>query len=392
MSKIISENGVGNQLDEMVRNFVKEKIEMIMREEMDQFFSEEKPELKNSKNGSYPRNLDTKYGKIEELKVPRDRENHFQTSVFEPYQRYQEWLGESIIQLYQKGMSTREIGSFVERVLGDSYSPATISQITDVLKEDIEKWQKRPLAERYSVIYLDGTYIKLRRDDVDSEVVYIILGVTEDGKKEILGFEIGGKESATGWENMLRRLRERGVKEVLLGVFDGLTGLEDAMKRVYPKADIQRCVVHKMRNSIYAARKKDREDITKDLKQVYKAENRKKAEAIFKDVKAKWGKQYPKVVKTWEEDLPVLLTFYKYPEIIQEKLYSTNVIERMMREIKKRTRSASSFPTEGAAEKLIYLSCTQYNNRMSNKTFMGFKSAKEELQQMFWERYQKEKV
>lgn len=179
------------------------------------------PELKNYKNGSYGRQLDTKYGRIEDLQVPRDRENAFQTEVFQPYQRYERWLGETIITMYQKGMSTREIGNFLERILGHAYAPGTISNITDVLMEDIRAWQERPLQKRYAVLYLDGTYLKLRRDDVANEVVYVVIGVTEDGYREILGFYVGGQESSLGWEEVLSDIYRRGCEEVLLGIFDG---------------------------------------------------------------------------------------------------------------------------------------------------------------------------
>lgn len=386
MVNSIKQNPFGDQLDQMVRQFVKEKIEMIMKEEMKQYFEVEQPELKNQKNGYYERTLDTKYGHIPDLKVPRDRESHFQTTVFKPYQRYEQWLGESIIQMYQQGMSTRDIGNFVEKVLGDTYSPTTISNVTDVLIEDIEAWQSRPLDRRFSVLFLDGTYINLRRDDVDNEVVYIILGISEQGYREILGFHIGGQESSTGWENHLRSLRERGVEEVLLGVFDGLSGLEMAFKRVFPKADVQRCIVHKMRNALSAVRKKDRDEIAKDLKTIYNSRNLEMAQEQFEVFRTKWSKTYPKVVRSWEEDLPVLLTFYKYPEILHQKIYCTNMIERFMGEIKRRTKKIVTFPTEQAAEKIIYLQCIRFNEN-KRKVAHGFGQQKEVLQQMFWERY-----
>ncbi|SIS82773.1 putative transposase [Salimicrobium salexigens] len=180
MSTSIGQNNLENQLDDMVRSFVQEKLETIMKEEMNQFF-EENPELKNYKNGSYGRQLDTKYGRIEDLQVPRDRENAFQTEVFQPYQRYEQWLGETIITMYQKGMSTREIGNFLERILGHAYASGTISNITDVVRDDIRAWQERPLQKRYAVLYLDWTYLKLLRDDVVNEVVYVVINVTEDG-------------------------------------------------------------------------------------------------------------------------------------------------------------------------------------------------------------------
>src|SRR5690606_9839152 len=144
-------------------------------------------------------NLDTQYGRIEGLLVPRDRNGEFQTQLFAPYQRHTGWLEEAIIRMYQSGMSTREIGKFIERILGNAYSPATISRITDVVKEDIEKWHHRPLSKRYSVLYLDGLYVKLRRDTVEKEVIYVVLGVNEEGYREILDFFVGGQESAYGW-------------------------------------------------------------------------------------------------------------------------------------------------------------------------------------------------
>ncbi|WP_047155569.1 IS256 family transposase, partial [Aneurinibacillus tyrosinisolvens] len=181
MSSSISNSDLTNQLEDLLRGFIKEKLELIMREELTNFLQVEQPDVSDSRNGYYKRSLDTRYGKIENLSVPRDREGAFQTGLFAPYQRRDGWLEEAIIKMYQSGMSTREVGKFVERMVGSSYSPATISNITDATVEDIEKWQKRPLAKRYSVLYLDGLYIRLRRDTVGKEVIYLVLGVTEDG-------------------------------------------------------------------------------------------------------------------------------------------------------------------------------------------------------------------
>src|SRR5699024_761804 len=208
---------------------------------------------KSSKNGFYNRVLDTRYGRIDDLAVPRDREGYFTTHVFDPYQRREKWLGETIINMYQHGFSTRDIGKFVERIVGEEYSAGTISNITDVVMEDIEDWKSRLLSKRYSVLYLDGTYFKLRRQDVDDEVIYLIIGINEEG-----------------------------YKEVLLGVFDGLTGLDAAFKEVFPKADVQRCVVHKVRNTKAAVRVKDEPQLLEDLKKVYHAVDGSEALQNFK--------------------------------------------------------------------------------------------------------------
>lgn len=389
MSNSITENIFSKQIEELVLNFVKENLESILKEEMKNFFEVEHPELKNSKNGFYERILDTKYGRIDDLTVPRDRNGHFQTALFDPYQRQERWLGETIITMYQKGFSTRELGSFIERILGKSYSPATISNITDVLVEDIKEWQQRPLQKRYTVLYLDGTYLKLRRQDVDSEVVYVVVGITEDGFKEIVGFYVGGKESALGWKEILFDLHKRGLEEILLAVFDGLTGLESALKEVYPKADVQRCVVHKVRNTLHSIRNKDKEALTKELKNVYKAGSKKEALQQFEVFKKNWNSVYPKVIKSWEEDLSVLLTFYNYPKIIQPQIYTTNTIERTMKEVKKRTKTMNSLPSEKAAEKIVYLVTTDYNEKWSKRGITEFVSAKSDIQEMFDARYGK---
>jgi putative transposase len=235
--------------------------------------------------------------------------------LFEPYQRRDGWIEQAIISMYQNGMSTREIGKFVEKILGHSYSATTISNITEAAIEDIQAWQERPLQKRYSVLYLDGLYLKLRRDTVGSEVIYLALGITEEGHREILGFYVGGKESALGWRDMLLDLYSRGAQEVLLGIFDGLAGLEEAFHDVYPKADVQRCVVHKVRNTLSHVRKKDQPEIANDLKTIYKASTHTAALEQFQQFEQKWKSKYPKEVQSWEKDLPVLLTFLNYPSL-----------------------------------------------------------------------------
>lgn len=374
-------------MEELVKNFVKEKLELIMEEERENFFKVENPDLRSSKNGYYHRNLDTKYGRIENLSVPRDREGYFTTHIFDPYQRREKWLGETIINMYQHGFSTREVGQFIERIVGNQYSAATISNITDVVVDDIESWKARPLSKRYSVLYLDGTYFKLRRQDVDNEVVYMIIGITEDGLKEILDFHVGGQENAHAWKEHLYRLRQRGVEEVLLGVFDGLSGLDAAFKEVFPKADVQRCVVHKLRNTHSMVRVKDKEALFGDLKPIYRAENKEQALESFEKFKLTWKKLYPKVIQSWEDDLSDLLRFYDYPLVIRPQIYTTNTIERAIKEIKKRLKPMNSLPSEKAVEKVVYLVSTDYNETWKKRKNTSFSSAYSELQEMFNERY-----
>lgn len=387
MSSSINNSALTNQLEEALKSFIQEKLELIMKEELKNYLEVERPEFPNSKNGYYQRSLDTRYGKIEDLSVPRDRQGEFQTQLFAPYQRRDGWLEEAIIKMYQSGMSTREVGKFIDRILGSSYSATTISNITDVALEDIQSWQQRELNQRYSVLYLDGMYIKLRRDTVANEVIYFAIGVTEDGYRELLGFYVGGQETALGWQDMLQDLYQRGLKEVLLGVFDGLPGLEEAFKSIYPKADVQRCVVHKVRNTLNRVRKNDREEIAEDLKAVYRSFTCSQAEEQFHLFQEKWQTKYPREVSSWEQDLPVLLTFLKYPSSIRSVIYTTNWIERTIKDIRKRLKPMNSLPNIKAAEKIVYLTIQSLNETWSERKLRGFASAHCVLQDMFIERY-----
>ncbi|TVY09505.1 IS256 family transposase, partial [Paenibacillus cremeus] len=246
-----------------------------------------------------------------------------------------------------------------------------------------------PLEKRYSVLYLDGLYIKLRRNTVDSEVIYLVMGINEQGHREILGFYIGGQESSNGWREILQDLYRRGLQEVLLGVFDGLPGLEDAFRDVYSKADVQHCVVHKVRSTMPKIRAQDKTEFLDDLKTVYTALDGDLARAAFDTVKEKWRKRYPKELKSWEDQLPTLLTYYKYPPLIRPAIYTSNAIERTNKELRKRLRPMNSLPNIEAAEKIVYLEALDYNETWSCRSIRGFSDpeTKEKLKQMFLKRY-----
>jgi putative transposase len=386
----IPENMLNNLFENLVTQFVKDNLETIMRAEIKSYMEEEREsERPNSRNGYYTRSLHTKYGNIESLSVPRDRNGEFQTQLFEPYQRRDGWLEEAVIQMYKSGMGTRDVARFIESMFGSQYSPTTISNITATVLEDAKNWQERPLQKRYSVIYLDGLYVKLKRSTVSGEVVYFAMGIDEDGHRQILGFYIGGQESANGWRDVLKDLYSRGATEVLLGVFDGLPGLEDAFREVYPKADVQHCMVHKVRSTFPKIRVQHKTEVINDLKTIYTAPDHDVALAAFDTVKAKWGKLYPKEMKSWEDQLPTLLTFYKYPSLIKDAIYTSNPIERMNKEIRKRLKPMNSLTNMDAAEKIVYLDTIEYNERFASRVIRGFGNleVKKKLTEMFEERY-----
>ena len=385
----IPENMLANLFENVVTQFVKDNLESIMKAEIKHFMEDEQEGQRNSRNGYYKRSLHTKYGHIEDLSVPRDRNSHFQTQLFEPYQRRDGWLEEAVIQMYKSGMGTRDVARFIESMFGSHYSPTTVSNITATVLEDIQHWQARPLQKRYSVIYLDGLYIKLKRRTVSGEVIYFAMGIDEDGRRQILGFYVGGQESSNGWREVLKDLYNRGAQEVLLGVFDGLPGLEEAFQETYPKADVQHCIVHKVRATFPKIRVEHKTDVINDLKTIYNAVDREMALAAFDAVKDKWGKLYPKEMKSWENQLPTLLTFYTYPAAIKNAIYTSNAIERMNKEFRKRLRPMNSLTTIDAAEKIIYLQCIEYNEMSAERVRTGFgmPEVKQKLAELFETRY-----
>lgn len=386
---ILPENQMNNLFENLVTQFVKDNMESIMRAEIQAFMSSEEAGTRNSRNGYYTRNLHTKYGNLEDKEIPRDRQGLFQTQLFEPYQRRDGWLEEAVIQMYKSGMGTRDVARFIESMFGSHYSPTTVSNITATVLDDIHQWQKRPLSTRYSVIYLDGLYVKLKRGTVRGEVVYFAMGIDEAGQRQILGFYVGGQESSNGWREVLKDLYSRGAQEVLLGVFDGLPGLDAAFKETYPQADVQHCVVHKVRATFPKIRIEHKTDVLEALKTVYSAPDEEVARAAFDTVKAKWNKLYPKEMKSWEEQLSTLLTFYKYPESIRKAIYTSNPIERMNKEIRKRLKPMNSLTNMDAAEKIVYLEMLDYNERHAERVVPGFgmDTVKKKLHELFEARY-----
>lgn len=329
-------------LEEFLLSMIKDLMETLMKAELTELLKYEKysPEghnSGNSRNGFYKRSYETKYGKIENLNIPRDRNDEFQQQLIPPYKRRDGWLEDMIMQLYANGVSTRDVGSIIEKLYGNSYSPTTISNITDVAIEEINKWRQRKLNKCYSVLFIDAMSVKLRRDTVANDSVYFILGIDEEGYREVLDFYIGTTESSYVWEEILYSLKERGATDVLLSVMDGLPGLEEAFNKVYPKADVQSCVVHKVRNTIRKVRKKDLSEILQDLKSVYESPTKDQAMIMLDEFSIKWGKLYPKVVDSWNNNSS-LFTYYSYPLAIRKAIYTTNWIERFNKEARRLTK------------------------------------------------------
>jgi putative transposase len=307
----------------------------------------------NSRNGHYRRKMRTSGGDAE-IKVPRDRNGEFQSALLK---KNSNEIEQKITAMYAKGMSTRDIQDMLQELYGIDVSPDTISAITDKVWPLVEAWQNRPLAPTYAILYLDAIHIKLKRDGkIDNVAVYNVLGVDLDGHREILGHWIGdGAEGANFWLSVITDLQNRGVEDVFIAAIDGLTGFKDAIQSVFPKTQVQRCVIHQIRQSLKYVVWKDRKAFVADLKTVYQAATREKAEANLVQLAQTWDNKYGAAVRSWQNNWDDLATFFEFPKEIRRLIYTTNTVEGYHRQLRKVIKNKGSFPTEQSVRKLLYL-------------------------------------
>jgi transposase-like protein len=310
----------------------------------------------NTRNGKRIRKLRASSGDTT-IQVPRDRNGSFQPALFEPYQTSTNELEDKIIALYAKGVSTRDIQEMLQELYGIEVSPTTISAVTDTVWSLVEAWQNRALSAIYPIVYLDAIHLKLRRDGkVLTTAVYVVLGVDLEGRRDVLGHWIGdGGEGASFWLNVVSDLQARGVQDIFIACIDGLTGFKEAIQAVFLKTQIQRCVIHQVRQSLAYVSWKDRKAFVADLKTIYQAPTRETAEMRLLELDAKWGKTYPTVVRSWESNWEDLATMFDYPSDIRRLIYTTNTVEGYNRQLRKVTKTKGAFPTPEAARKLLFL-------------------------------------
>ena len=309
----------------------------------------------------------------------------FTQQLIPDYSRRTDDLETTIITLYQKGITTREIADLIEKLYGQHYSPATVSNITKAVADQVKAFHTRPLSERYVVIFLDATYLTVRRDSVAKEPLHVLLGITPDGTREILDYALYPTEAVANYEEMIEGIKERGVKQVLLFVSDGLNGMRDAVKRHFTMAEHQQCWVHLSRTVARYIRNKERKEVLDDLKTVYRAGSETEAKEALEAFLEKYSKRYPKLAKVFERAGESKFQFYKFPEAIRSSLYTTNLIERSNKTLKHRTKVKEQFPNEESLDRFV---CGQYSelNRMyAERAQRGFKEASAEILQMFEE-------
>ena len=372
-------------LDELFRCHLELAVNSLLQAELTAFLDYEKYDRAgfnsvNSRNGNYLRSFRTEYGELN-LVIPRDRNGKFSQQTLPAYKRTNDSLETTIIQLFQKGITMSEISKLIEKMYGYHYTPQTISNMTKIVSEDIIAFKERSLESRYSVIFMDATHIPLKRQTVSKEAVYIVIGIRLDGTKEVLGFSIAPTESAYVWKEILQDLKDRGLKEVLLVVTDGLSGINDSIHSVYPNAQFQQCCVHISRNIAHKVRVSDRQEICSDFKLVYQASSKEEANNQIRFMIDKWKKQYPRVVKLLMN--PAILTFYNFPPSIRRTIYSTNLIEGFNKQLKKYTKRKEQFPNEESLERFLVSQFNNYHQKFLCRVHKGFKEIHDTLESMF---------
>ena len=336
----------------------------------------------NSRNGAYFRKVDTQFGEIE-IQVPRDRNGMFHQHTLPDYKQHSDVLESMIIKLYSKGVTTREIADLIEKMYGSHYSPAQVSNISKQMIPKVEAYHQRKLSDKFFCVYLDATYIPLRRITFDREAVYIAIGIKPNGHKEGIDYRIAPSENVENWTEMLQDMKSRGLEQVELFLSDGVVGMKTVLEKTYPKAHFQRCLVHVMRNICAKVRVDDRETIMNEFKQIHQQPNKEAAIKVLHAFYDKWNRAYNHVIRNLKEIEPDLLVFYSYPKQIRASIYSTNMIESFNNVIKRKAKPKAEFPTEQSLDTFIGIQAMSYNERYFNRIHKGFGQVQDTLESYF---------
>ena len=348
---LIGKNGL---LTGMYKRLLEKALEAEIDHHMVYEISDEKPKS-NRKNGKQTKTVQTEVGSFE-LTTPRDRAGTFEPQIVK---KRQVFLGgeieQKVLSLYAYGMSYKDICEHVEHLYGIAISPALISQVTDKLLPEIEAWQNRPLDESYPVVWMDAMHFKVREDGrVKSKAVYSIIGINTNGIKEVLGLYISESEGARFWLQILTHLQNRGVKDIFIACIDNLKGFVEAIQGIYPKTEVQLCVIHQLRNSFKYVASKDVKEFMADLRTVYQASSEEAALQALDVFEQKWKKKYEVVIRSWRNNWAELSSYFKYSADVRKMMYTTNVIEGFNRQIRKVTKTKGNFTSEAALMKLLY--------------------------------------
>lgn len=345
--------------DGVLTPLIKQILEAALDGEMDSHLSDCQLQGQlNRRNGRLSKTIKTATGSFE-LDTPRDRNASFEPEIVKKRQTVlNESLDNKILSLYAVGLSYDAISEHLQELYGLEVSSAKISLVTDKLLPLITQWRNRPLDSVYPIVFLDAMHFKVRIEGkVISQAFYTVLAVKKDGTKDILGLYLSEHEGSRFWLGVLNDLKARGIEDILIASIDGLKGFPEAIAEVFPKTEVQLCVVHQIRNSLKYVVSKDQKAFMKDLKLVYKATSKELAEHHLLELDEKWGKKYPAVIKSWNSNWEALSQYFKYPEQLRRIIYTTNIVEGFHRQVRKFTKSKGAFTSENALIKLIYCSC-----------------------------------
>ncbi|NLW49184.1 MAG: IS256 family transposase [Firmicutes bacterium] len=362
LRELIEEYGIKDLKDvhEFVKALTAETIQEVLEGELESELGYSKYDYKNkqtdnSRNGYSKKTVQSSQGEME-LRIPRDRNGEFEPELVKKHQMDISSIEDKILFMYSQGTSTRDIEKTMREMYGIEVDDTKVSRITDKILPLMREWQERPLQSIYAMLILDAIHYKVREDGtVVKKAAYIAIGTDLEGKKDVLGIWLGATESSKYWLSALNGLKNRGVEDILIASIDGLSGFVDAINVAYPKTEVQRCIVHQIRNSTRYVSYKDLKAFTADLKPIYKAADESLGLMALDEFEAKWGQKYPLAVKSWRTNWPELATFFKYLPEIRKLIYTTNAIENFNRQLRKVTKTKSAFVSDDALMKLLYL-------------------------------------
>ena len=351
---ILSQIQSGTGIKDAVAPLIKRVMEAALQGEFEDHLDNESS-TKNYRNGKNSKNVKSSYGEFE-LETPRDRDSSFQPEIIKKRQTVMtDDLDKKVLSLYASGVSYSDIRENLEDLYQVPISNGAINKITDRLLPEIEEWKNRPLSSVYSVLFLDAIHFKIRENGhVVSKAVYSLLGIDSDGNKDILGLYISENEGANFWASVLASIKARGVEDILIACVDGLVGFPEAINSLFPKTEVQLCVVHQIRNSLRYVASGDQKEFMCDLKTVYRASSKDLAETNLLKLEEKWGKKYPIVINSWNNHWENLSTYFKYDKYVRTLIYTTNSVEALHRMVRKYTKSKGAFSSENALTKLVY--------------------------------------
>lgn len=373
--ELLQTSGVSSMVD--IQNLFKETIAEFMENSLDAELDEElgyskydykNKDTDNSRNGHSSKTLRTSFGDVG-VSVPRDRKGEFEPQILKKNQTsISQDVEEKILSMYAKGMTTSDIESHIRDIYGIEISDTTVSRVTDKILPIAKEWQQRPLEAIYAVVFLDAIHYHVRSEgQIIKKAVYIAIGINLDGRKDVLGMWVGENESAKFWATILNSMKNRGVEDILITCTDNLTGFSAAIEAVFPKTEIQNCIIHQLRNSSKYVSYKDLKALMADLKAVYTAADEPAALDALDVFSEHWDKKYPKISQSWQDNWVNLSTYFKFPQEVRRLIYTTNTIEGFNRQLRKVTKSKSVFPTDDSLLKMLYLAMMDITKKWTGR-------------------------